>query len=149
MRLLALSLRLEDESGNTLRITVGRLITLLFHRLRAGLSTGRRRNAFLERVTRLESAPSSRHGYGDAPPLYLRTDLVFGVVAGGSITHISGVINQIQALAGPVRMVTTDHIPLVSRRSYHILRPDSRLNDVPELNALLFNEQLEGQCWRC
>lgn len=135
---------LEDESGATRPITVARLLHLLLRRVRAGLSTGSRRRAFFERIARLESAVPARHGYGDAPPLYLRTDLVFGVVAGGSVTHISGVINQLDALVGPVRMVTTDLIPLVSTAiETHVIRPDSRLNDVPELNALLFNEQLE------
>ena len=34
------------------------------------------------------------------PPLYLRTDLSFGVRAGGSVGHIAGVVNELGAFAG-------------------------------------------------
>jgi glycosyltransferase involved in cell wall biosynthesis len=44
-------------------------------------------------------------------PLYLRTDLSFGVRAGGSVAHIAGVANQLRSWTGPVIVLTTDDIP--------------------------------------
>jgi len=58
-----------------------------------------------------------------APPLYLRTDLSFGVRAGGSVAHISGVVNELDALVGPVTLFTTDDVPL--------LKPSVRVCLVP------------------
>lgn len=135
---------LEDEHGARLQITVVRLLRLFGRRMRAVLLGARGRRRFLRRLAELEAAPVAFYPCGDAAPLYLRTDLVFGMVAGGSVTHISGVLNQLHELVGPVRMVTTDRIPMVSPNiDTTVVRPDSRLGDVPELNALLFNEQFE------
>ena len=46
-----------------------------------------------------------------ASPLYLRTDLSFGVRAGGSVAHIAGVVNELDAFTGPVVVLTTDDVP--------------------------------------
>jgi glycosyltransferase involved in cell wall biosynthesis len=135
---------LEDESGSRLQITLFELVRLFSRRVRAFFVSVRGRGGFLDRLTELESSTVAGHRYGDGSPLYLRTDLVFGMVAGGSVTHIAGVLNQFDELVGPVRMVTTDLIPTVSPEiDTVVVRPDSRLGDVPELNALLFNEQFE------
>lgn len=135
---------LEDEHGGRVRITILRLLRLFGRRMHAVLLGAKGRRSILRRLAELETTPVHHHSYGDYPPLYLRTDLVFGMVAGGSVTHISGVLNQLHELVGPVRMVTTDVIPMVSQDiGVSVVRPDSRLGDVPELNALLFNEQFE------
>ena len=46
-----------------------------------------------------------------ASPLYLRTDLSFGVRAGCSGAHIAGVFNEMDRFTGPVIVLTTDDIP--------------------------------------
>ena len=48
-----------------------------------------------------------------ASPLYLRTDLSFGVRAGGSVAHTAGVVNELDAFTGPVVVLTTDDVPTV------------------------------------
>jgi glycosyltransferase involved in cell wall biosynthesis len=47
------------------------------------------------------------------PCAYLRTDLSFHVRAGGSVGHISGVINSFKALGLQPVFVTTDRVPTV------------------------------------
>src|SRR5262249_13392137 len=46
-----------------------------------------------------------------ASPLYLRTDLSFGVLAGGSVGHIAGVLNELDTFTGPPIFLTTDDVP--------------------------------------
>jgi glycosyltransferase involved in cell wall biosynthesis len=62
-----------------------------------------------------------------ASPLYLRSDLSFGVRAGGSVAHISGVVNELDRFTGPVQVLTTDDIPT--------LRPDVAVRQVPPREA--------------
>ena len=47
------------------------------------------------------------------PPLYLRTDLSFGLRAGGSVGHTAGVVNHLHAFGGRPIMLTTDLVPTV------------------------------------
>ena len=49
-----------------------------------------------------------------ASPVYLRTDLSFGVISGGSVGHIAGVLNQLRSFAKSPIFLTTDPIPMVS-----------------------------------
>ena len=46
-------------------------------------------------------------------PLYLRTDLSFGLRAGGSVGHTAGVVNHLAAFGGAPLMLTTDFVPTV------------------------------------
>ena len=46
-----------------------------------------------------------------AAPVYLRTDLSFGVRAGGSVGHIAGVLNQFERELGPPILLTTAPVP--------------------------------------
>jgi glycosyltransferase involved in cell wall biosynthesis len=60
-------------------------------------------------------------------PLYMRTDLSFGVRAGGSVGHIAGVLNSLGEFAGAPIFVTTDAVPTV--------RPDIETHLVPASEA--------------
>jgi glycosyltransferase involved in cell wall biosynthesis len=62
-----------------------------------------------------------------ASPLYLRTDLSFGVRAGGSVAHIAGVVNELGTFTGPVKVLTTDDIPT--------LKPGIEVDHVPPCEA--------------
>ena len=92
--------------------------------------------ALLGHVKRaLDAIDAERDGTGRHPaalnmaasPLYLRTDLSFGVRAGGSVAHIAGVVNELGRFFGPVTMLTTDDIPT--------LRPDVDVHHVPPLES--------------
>jgi glycosyltransferase involved in cell wall biosynthesis len=76
-----------------------------------------------------------------APPLYLRTDLSFGVRAGGSVGHIAGVINQL-ADAGPSPiLLTTAPVPTIRPDvEVHQVAAPERFWNFRELPALALND---------
>jgi glycosyltransferase involved in cell wall biosynthesis len=79
-----------------------------------------------------------------ASPLYLRTDVSFGVRAGGSVAHIAGVVNELEAFTGPVRVLTTDDIPtLKSTVEVQHVAPQEAFWNFKELPALLLNDAFD------
>lgn len=75
-------------------------------------------------------------------PLYLRTDLSFGLKAGGSVGHIAGVINHLSEFGGAPIMMTTDVIPMVSPViEVHTVPPAEAFWEYPELPGMLMNDQ--------
>ena len=82
-------------------------------------------------------------------PLYLRTDLVFGLQSGGSVGHIAGVLNHLDALAGQPLFLTTDQIPTV-RPDIATVRiwPDGRFREFGDLRTLAFNARFYQEARR-
>jgi len=82
-------------------------------------------------------------------PLYLRSDLSFGVRAGGSVGHIAGVVNELGHWAGPPVLVTTDDIATVSPRiEQHVVTPSEAFWNFRELPAFVLNETIEAEARR-
>ena len=80
------------------------------------------------------------------PPLYLRSDLSFGVRAGGSVGHIAGVVNELEHFAAPPILVTTDDIATISPHvEQHLVAPSEAFWNFRELPAFVLNETLERQ----
>jgi glycosyltransferase involved in cell wall biosynthesis len=79
-----------------------------------------------------------------ASPLYLRTDLSFGVRAGGSVAHISGVLNELDRFTGPVKVLTTDDIPtLKSGVDVRLVPPAEAFWNFRELPTFLLNDAFD------
>lgn len=77
-------------------------------------------------------------------PLYLRTDLSFGVRAGGSVGHIAGVVNELGAFGGPPILLTTDEIPTVKPGTeMHQVAPSEAFWNFKELPTFLLNAEFE------
>lgn len=75
------------------------------------------------------------------PPVYLRTDLWFGIRAGGSVGHISGVLNNLGHFSPDPLFLTTDHIPMVKEDiSTYVISPERAFGDFKELPSLNFNK---------
>jgi glycosyltransferase involved in cell wall biosynthesis len=139
----------EDEQGARREITLAMLARLGYRRLRAAYIARRGRRQLLERIEQVGKVAVPDKRYGSGGPLYLRTDLVFGLQSGGSVTHIAGVLNQLHKQFDGVRFVTTDVIPTVADGIEPlIVRPDPRLWDVPESNAMLMNLPLRQQLYK-
>ena len=105
-----------------------------------------------EEVAGLErhAAPRANVGVDRAsPPLYLRSDLSFGVRAGGSVGHIAGVVNELHHFTGSPILVTTDDIPTVepSIEQHLVTAPESFWN-FRELPTFVLNSALETECRR-
>jgi glycosyltransferase involved in cell wall biosynthesis len=80
-----------------------------------------------------------------ASPLYLRTDLSFGVRAGGSVGHIAGVINELDAFTGPAIVLTTDEIgTLKPGIEVHYVAPSEAFWNFKELPTFLLNDACDA-----
>ena len=114
------------------------------------------KKALLRQVTReVQEAEQIAHARRtpawnrNAIPLYLRTDLSFGVRAGGSVGHIAGVLNE---LAGgrPPMLMTTAPVPTVRPdvEVHHVAVPERFWNftELPTfvLNSVFVEETLRA-----
>lgn len=73
-------------------------------------------------------------------PIYLRTDLSYGIVSGGSVGHIGGVLNNLDHFFSKPVFITSDSIPGIRTDLTEIrIRPDHRYLDYREVPSLHFN----------
>lgn len=124
---------LEEEGGARRSITLFGLLGHFFRLL--GELPGRRRI-----LGSAEAALPQRSGPPELdlsrPPVYLRTDLWFGVRSGGSVGHIAGVLNN---LSDPI-FLTSDPIPTVDPGiETHVMPPDGAFQDFLEIPAIRYN----------
>jgi glycosyltransferase involved in cell wall biosynthesis len=139
----------EDLHGRRRDLTAG-----LLARWTAQLATEPFRvSALLRHVRRALDSIDAGGGAARSPvvlnlaasPLYLRTDLSFGVRAGGSVAHIAGVVNELDRFTGPVTVLTTDDIPTLSpRANVHHVAPDEAFWNFRELPTLLLNDRFDA-----
>ncbi len=77
-------------------------------------------------------------------PVYLRTDLAFGISSGGSIGHIAGVLNHLDGFTGKPIFLSTDNILTVKKDlETYIILPEREFWDFKELPSIYFNEIFE------
>jgi glycosyltransferase involved in cell wall biosynthesis len=77
-------------------------------------------------------------------PVYLRTDLAFGLLSGGSLGHIAGVLNHLDGFAGKPIFLSTDIIPTAKKDlETYIILPKKEFWDFKELPSIYFNEIFE------
>jgi len=78
------------------------------------------------------------------PPLYLRSDLSFGVRAGGSVGHIAGVVNHLGDFAAPPILLSTDDVPTVNAAiETHVIEPSLDFWNFQELPMFVQNDACE------
>jgi glycosyltransferase involved in cell wall biosynthesis len=138
----------QDETGREQTVGVAFLAKLFHQLLRDALG----KDQLLREVTVELDALSLADGLSraansfqsTASPVYLRTDLAYGVRSGGSVGHIAGVINHLRQFTGPPIFFTTDCIPTVDDSvETHVLRPLGRFRDFRELPTIDFNLGLD------
>jgi glycosyltransferase involved in cell wall biosynthesis len=101
----------------------------------------------LEQIARVRPTPPRNRA---ANPLYLRTDLSFGVRAGGSVGHIAGVLNELADTGAPPILMTTAPVPTVrpNVEVHHVAVPERFWNfrELPTfvLNSVFFEETLRA-----
>jgi glycosyltransferase involved in cell wall biosynthesis len=145
------AIHIEDGDGRRRPISTGQLLSWLAayaiepFRVSAFLKTVEREVAALASAAAPERPPLDLH----RSPLYLRTDLSFGVLAGGSVGHIAGVLNALDALTAPPIFVTTDVVPTVRAdiERHNIVPPEAFWN-FKELPALVLNGAVEEEAER-
>lgn len=76
----------------------------------------------------------------DKRPLFLRLDLTFGIMAGGSVGHIAGVVNNLGKYSGSPILVSSDPIPTVKDFiEFVCLNEDVPYRNVSRISAFMFN----------
>src|SRR4030042_2847721 len=136
---------LEDELGNTKKITLYRLVLLL----RQLFKDWREKNELLSRsaieiqefVFQKKILEKKKGVNWTGSPIYLRTDLIFGLRSGGSVGHIAGVLNHLGSFTGKPIFMTTDIIPTVRQDiETKIVVPMGRFWDFSEIPGIYFND---------
>ena len=139
----------EDERGFQQRITIWFLMKLLSQFIKDFL----RKYSLIYR--NLIEIKNLLNEYTDAKsemkmldlsatPVYLRTDLWFGIRSGGSVGHISGVLNSFAEFIEKPVFLTTDRIPMVRNDlEVHYILPQKAFWDFKELPNLCFNDIFE------
>ncbi|RIK38587.1 MAG: glycosyltransferase WbuB [Chloroflexi bacterium] len=140
---------ITDQFGHTQPVTLGYLLQLAFLWLKDLL----RQRPLLAAVTqevnelaRQEAEPQRVTLHLEKRPVYLRTDLVFGLQSGGSVGHTAGVLNHLDHFGGRPLFLTTDCIPTVrSDIETFQIWPNRRFREFPDLQSLAFNEKFFTQ----
>ena len=143
--------KIRNESGSELSINLF-FILKLFTRYVLGLL---KRPVFLYRkkhaVKSLIRFNSSENASTSLElkntPVYLRTDHVFGLKAGGSVGHTAGVLNNLMSFSGSPVFISAISIPTVRKDiETHIILPSGRFMDFRELPFLDYNDHLNTVC---
>jgi len=143
----------SDETGNRLDITLRVLAKFFLQFIRDLVRTPFLLRRLNRECGRLENEGRTT-GSGpkldlSLPPVYLRTDLWFGVKSGGSVGHIAGVLNHLDRFAGKPVFLTTDKIPTVREDlETHVIVPGGDFCGFSELPTFHFNEVFTAEAER-
>lgn len=138
-------LAVEDEQGRRRPLSIALIARWAWQSLREPFGKA----ALLEAMAAEVNGIVARRRAAPAPPLdlshgalYLRTDLSFGLRAGGSVGHTAGVINHLGAFGGPPLMLTTDIVPTVASAIEVVtVSPAESYWEYPELPSLVMNHR--------
>ena len=138
----------EDEGGRQRLLSYPLIARWAWQAVREPFGKARLLQAIAEEaaslVARAAAAPPRRLTLS-RQPLYLRTDLSFGLKAGGSVGHIAGVINHLHPFGGSPIMLTTDLVPTVDEAiEVHLVPPAEAFWEYPELPSLVMNSQFQS-----
>ncbi|MCL4079345.1 glycosyltransferase [Coriobacteriia bacterium Es71-Z0120] len=129
-----------DEAGARERIDAARIVRLGFQWARDALRSG----SLVRRVGRAVDALGARSACvlpDSGAPLYLRTDFAFGLRGGGSVGHIAGVLNKLDAFGEKPVFISSDFIPTIrSDIETHVVWPQPEFRDIGELWSAAYNE---------
>jgi len=136
----------EDVTSRRAPISAGRLAAWTARVASEPLRVGALLRGVERELDDLESSAAAPAPPVDfsRPPLYLRTDLSFGVRAGGSVGHIAGVLNTLDAFTAPPIFVTTDDVPTVRADiERHAVAPREAFWNFRELPAFVLNDAVD------
>ncbi len=140
---------LEDEAGRQIAVGARTLTRLGLDLLRDWRAKGELLSSVQREIALVAPGPTDRILRLDRSPIYLRTDLVFGLASGGSVGHISGVLNHLDDFGGSPIFVTSDRIPTVRTDvETHVVPPNGRFRDFAELPSLAYNDTVYEQARR-
>jgi glycosyltransferase involved in cell wall biosynthesis len=136
----------RDESGGCHKVTWGFIGRLCGRFIRDWASKPRlihhTKHQIKNNTKHLALGQFSKNWTLQGIPVYFRTDLYFGVRCGGSVGHISGVLNHLAEFGNPPVFFSSDTIPTVNPHiKTHIIPPENRYWDFRELPGLNYNQR--------
>lgn len=134
---------IEDERGARLSIGPQALVRLGLSMARDALRARALLRSVETEVRGLEAAERVTGGRLELAktPVYLRTDLWFGIRSGGSVGHIAGVLNSLDYFADKPVFLTTDRIATVrDDLETFVIRPEPGFSDFVQLPTFAFND---------
>lgn len=135
-----------DTHGKKNSVTVGKILVYLLTALRDAATKPGLLRKIEEDIRAMASAERIAPTGSVNPalsPFYLRTDMSYGIVSGGSVGHIGGVLNNLDHFFAKPIFITSDIIPGVRSDLPEIrIRPDHRYLDFREIPSLHFNYTL-------
>ncbi|MCB4756459.1 MAG: glycosyltransferase [Elusimicrobia bacterium] len=140
--------RLKDKQNHEQAVTFALVFRLFRHLLMDGISLVFIYRWVKKSLCMIGGSEKNRIHSGKRldlrlPALYVRTDLSFGVVAGGSVGHIAGVVNNMDQWTAKPLMITSDRIPTVRDDiESHIVLPEARFWDYNEIPSFFYNVTL-------
>ncbi len=139
-----------DRCGNITPVSFSRLLSLLIDFIKdyfAIPSLLRKTRSEIKGIQTSQMNQSFPHKLDlTKTPVYLRTDSIFDLPAGGSISHVAGVFNNLDHFAGKPLIVTTQAIPLVRPElSCKIINPGKPFNNFTELPQVYLNRFILDQ----
>ena len=146
------SVRIEDSRGHSRLLDAGTLAAWIAQVAREPF----RKRSLLRQVEKavgeFERSSTARRAATidmSRQPLYLRSDLSFGVRAGGSVGHIAGVVNALGHFTAPPIFVTTDHTATIDPSiEQHLVSPSEAFWNFNELPTFVLNETLAQEALR-
>jgi glycosyltransferase involved in cell wall biosynthesis len=142
---------IQDLSGRRRDVTAGLLVQWAAATARERFLKARflrEAEARVDDTIRREEARVSTPAVFDrsAAVLYLRTDLSFGVPAGGSVGHVAGVVNELAHLLGKPIVVTAASVPTLSPdiEVHYVPAPEAFWN-YAELPAIVLDEAFDQE----
>jgi glycosyltransferase involved in cell wall biosynthesis len=150
LKLMARRCSVVDTEGHEREITTRLLLRWTLQLAREALGKG----ALLRRIGRDVDLMAKTMGRLPVPqrhgvPVYLRTDMSFGVRAGGSVGHIAGVLNELARRVGPPVLLTTAAVPTVgSETEVHVVGVPEAFWNFRELPSLALNDVCHREAMR-
>jgi glycosyltransferase involved in cell wall biosynthesis len=142
------SCRFEDRRGGVLQIDAGTLMKLTLSLLREALALKPLREGVQADIS-LQARAAGGARLGAGRPVYLRSDLAFGLAAGGAVGHVAGVLNSLPRLAAQPVFITPESVPTVDESiETHVVLPDGRFRDFRDAPMLAFNRRLLDESLR-
>lgn len=135
---------IEDEQGKKIVITFwylcGRLLKLINDWIAKPVLLKRVKGEINQKTKNVNAKKKPRLDIKKTP-VYLRTDLAFGICSGGSVGHIAGVLNNLDVFSGSPVFISSDCMPTIREDIVkYIIDSGSSFWDFKEIPSLYYNQ---------
>lgn len=135
---------IEEENGRVTPVSIAFLCSLLIDFFKDFLKKPKYlRKKWEEIDTLTQLNPKSPVSFNsNAQPIYLRFDLSSDLIAGGSVSHTTGVLNNLKYFVStPLYLTSLSILGVDADIETHIMQPKSRFLDFIELPFLYSNDR--------